>query len=171
LKKSEINKINRVQLGRNRSRPRRTVRVAHARGVGSVHAHSACAARGHVGARPTATRAWPALAGPASAATLPGEPVAARHRRTRDGGSDGSPARRRRRNGDGEAAGYDPGDASSDRGSRGTSSRDDDGAREAAVGWRGRGSRDVARGARRRSACGAGLRGTECGRCQDAALS
>jgi hypothetical protein len=39
LNKSEINKINRVQLGRIRARPRHTVRVAHARGVGSAHVH------------------------------------------------------------------------------------------------------------------------------------
>jgi hypothetical protein len=105
-----------VQLGRNRSRPRRTVCVAHACGVGSAHAHSACAARGHVGAQPTATRARPAFAGPASAgashaargarrlcpaaygsaAALPREPVAARHRHKGDGGGGGSPAWRRR---------------------------------------------------------------------------
>jgi hypothetical protein len=56
-----------VPLGRIRARPRCTVRSAHARGVGSPHAHSAFAARGHAGARSTATRARPALAGPTSA--------------------------------------------------------------------------------------------------------
>jgi hypothetical protein len=156
--------------------------------VRSTHAHSACVARGHAGARPTATRARPALAGPAStgaaraahgvcvvhgtcarwlcSAALPGEPVAARHRRTGDGGGDGSSARRRRRatvtgdGGCGEAAGCGPGDAASDRGGRGVSCQDDGGAREARVGRRcrkRRGEREA------RGTSGRGVRGDAVG--------
>jgi hypothetical protein len=56
--------------------------------------------------------------------------------------------------GDGEAAGYGPGDTASDRGGRGVSCLDDGGVREAAVGRRGRGGRDAAQGARQWSASG-----------------
>jgi hypothetical protein len=111
LNKSEINKINRVQLGRIRARPRYTVR-------GTAHAHSTCAARGHAGARPMATRrglrslgrprpaqrARPACKRAARTAcarvhtvALPGGGLAPAHRRRRGGGS---PAWRRRRDGD-----------------------------------------------------------------------
>jgi hypothetical protein len=55
--------------------------------------------------------------------------------------------------------------------SSGASCRDDGGTREAAVGRRGRGGWDAARGARRRSARSAGLGGVECGRCPDNALN
>jgi hypothetical protein len=133
-----------VQLDRNRSRPRRTVRGT---------------TRGHTGHDPRAQR-W---CGPQPAhglGTGARETAGAAAHRHGDGGATATC------DGDGEAAGCGQGDAALYHGGRGASYWDDGGAREAAVGWRGRGGRDVARGLRRRSASG-----VECGRCRDAALS
>jgi hypothetical protein len=127
-----------VLLGRNRARPRCTVR-----GAGAAHGHAAHdlnrrSVRGpravlaaqlgrptqRMGHDASARRHCPAARG--SAAALLGEPAAARHRRTGDGDS---PARRRRRGttatGERRETASDRASVASDHGGR------DDGASEA----------------------------------------
>jgi hypothetical protein len=128
------------------------VRVAHTCDVGSAHAHSACAARGHAGHGLRAQRRRGPRPRPGGAARRAGDDTAPAHGRRRgrrltdaetttgDGGR-------------GEAAGCGPGDAALDHGSRGASCRDDGGAREAAVGTRREGEVALSGGRAARGSC------------------
>jgi hypothetical protein len=128
-----------------------------------AHAHSACAARSHAGARPTATRARPALAGPAArrvrAVALPGGArLGGGAARRAGGGSAPTHGRQRGRRLTGAETAMATGDdgrvtATGDAVRSGmASARQLSGRRRRVRG----GGRDTARGARRRSASGRG---------------
>jgi hypothetical protein len=140
-------------------------------------------AHGHAGARPTATRTWPALAGPASAGATRAEALPGGARL--GGGSAPAHGRRRERWLTGAETAAQRRRATARRPAAVRATRLQTAAvRARAVGTaaaRGRrrsggageavGTRREGRGGGRRAARSAGLGGAECGRCPDSALN